>query len=296
MSELRDFVMAGTTPLPGRRPPVPAPPDDAPAVIPPARLVKLMAAIVVAATLAAWLASAAKEKVYGGRVELVFNTEVYDSESEFNRALATQREILRSEAVLGPAAKAGGSTPIELEKALDVAAVGESEVIRVTVGDPSPAKARALAQAVAQAYLRHISTDPVADGGATTSFLQARIVELTATLDRTTARQRELEAARAATAPPTAEEARLREEAADLVRRVGALRERVLAVEARRTSASDVRALAPARVLRDPLEPKPKQAAVGGFLIGSMLAAGTAYLLRLIPARRVEKVDRPDVF
>lgn len=295
MSELRDLFVPGATRLPTSPSDPPEPEAPTPATSP-AQLVKVMAAIVLAATLAAFLASNAKERVYGGRVELVFNSEAYDSESEFNRALATQREILRSEPVVAAAASAAGMTTAKLQKALEVELVGESEVLRVTVGDRSRDRARALAQAVVDNYLQRIARAPSDDGGATTAFLRASIDELAAELDRTTARQRELEAARGGTGSPGAEESRLREEAAELVRRIGALRERVLSVEVRRTTSSDVRILSPARVLKDPIEPKPKQAAVGGFLIGSVLAAGTAYLLRYLPAKRVEKVDRPDVF
>lgn len=294
MSELRDlFATSRATPDDAADP---EPDESSPPAVPSAQLLKVMAAIVLAATMAAYLASNAKERVYGGRVELVFNTEAYDSESEFNRALATQRQILRSEPLIGPAATAAGMTTLELQKALKVESVGESEVLRVTVHDTSRERARTLAQAIADNYIERTVRAPAEDGGATTAFLQKAIDELTAALDKTTARQRELEVARGGTGPMGAEELRLREEVADLVRRIGALRERMVGLEVLRTASSDVRILAPARVLKDPVEPKPKQAALGGFLIGSVLAVGTAYVVRLLPARRVEKVDRPDVF
>lgn len=296
MSELRDLFVPGATRLPAT-PSEPAA-EEAPApAASQAQLIKVMAAIVLAATVAAFLASNAKQRVYGARIELLYSSEAYDSESEFNRALATQREILRSEPVLGAAASAAGMTTAKLQKALDVETVGESEVLRVTVGNPSRDRAKALAQAVVDNYLERVARVPADDASnATTSFLRARIDELTAELDRTTARHRELETARGGVGAPGAEESRLREEAAELVRRIGALRDRLVTVEVRRTTSSDVRVLAPARVLKDPIEPKPKQAAVAGFLIGSVLAAATAYLLRYLPEKRVEKVDRPDVF
>lgn len=294
MTELRDLLPAGR-PRASERDPQPVLEERPAPGASPAQVV-VMVAIVLAATIAAYLASNAKERVWGGRVELVFNTEAYESESEFARALATQREILRSEPVSGPAAKAAGMRTADLQEALDVETVGGSEVLHITIGDPVPERAKALAQAVADNYLKRVAQAPTDDAGATTGFLRAQIDDLTKTLDRTAARQRELEAARAGAGTPGAEESRLREEATDLVRRIGALRERVLSVEVRRMTSSEVRMLAPARVLEDPLEPKPKQAAVGGFLVGSLLAAGTAYLLRFLAARRVEKVARPDVF
>lgn len=252
-------------------------------------LILLATLIVLTATIAAYVASNAKQRVYGGRIELLFNTESYDSEAEFDRALATQREILRSEPVVGPTASAAGMSPKQLKRALKVERVGQSEVLRVTVGDRSGSRARSLAQAVATNYLQRIAQAPTEGGATTTSFLKGRVEELTVTLDRTTARLRELEVARGGGGTPVAEELRLREEVADLVRQIGSLREQVLALELRRMTSTDVSTLAPARQLDSPIEPKPKQAAVEGFLVGSVLAAGTVYLLQYLAGRRLEK-------
>lgn len=255
-------------------------------------LILLAVLIVITATITAYLASNAKQRVYGGRIELLFNTESYDSESEFDRALATQREILRSEPIVGPAARAAGMSPKQLQKALTVERVGQSEVLRVTVGDRSRTKARSLAQAVATNFLQRVAQAPPADGATTTRFLNGRLEELTVTLDRTTARLRELEISRGAVGSPVAEELRLREEVADLVRQIGSVREQVLALELSRMTSSDVSTLAPARQLESPIEPKPKQAAVEGFLVGSVLAAGTVYLIQYLARRQLEKRER----
>jgi capsular polysaccharide biosynthesis protein len=254
-------------------------------------MVVLMVAIVLGATLAAFVSSNAKEPVYGGRVQVLVNTEGSDSESEFNRRLATQREILRSEPVLGPVAKAAGISTKQLRDDTSVKSIGESEILEITVGAPARGRARSLAQEVAESYVQRIVADPVDDPGAATTFMYKRIDELTAARVKAESELAALEGARAGAGEPTAAETRLRAETLELTRSIATLEDRVTGLELGRAAASDVRIVAPARVLDDPIEPKPKQAAAGGFLIGSLIAAGTLFALRGLATSHHREMD-----
>lgn len=236
------------------------------------RLVSLFV-IVVVATMSAYFSSNGQRKQYGAEVKMRVDTGGRDSDSILP-AMATQKVILRSDAVLRPAAAEAGVSMKELEEAVSVGTVGESEVLRLLVVDYQPERARRTAQVVADTYIKTVASTLPAEDDETIDFLRAQSEKLAATLAEVRGRQAALEAARVVGTPPTAEERQLEVEATVLLRRIGLVEDRLTSREIG-GSMVDVRALSEARVLDEPVSPKPMRSALGGFVVGLLLAAAT---------------------
>lgn len=243
--------------------------------------------VVGAATISAYMSSAAQDPTYGAEAKIFVDTGGSDAES-IDPVLATQRVILRSDGVLGPVAADMGMTLRKLRKAVQVDPIGQSEILRVYTVDADKERAIRMAKAVSDNYIRTVAEAPLAAEDETTNFLEQRAKELAASLDDVTKREEALEAERlagsAAGAPPPApsdDERRLELEAASLARRLDSVQDRLTSHELDLASGTAVRLVSPARALDDPVSPQPKRAAVGGFVVGSLLAAGALTILSL---------------
>ena len=234
------------------------------------RLVSLVVVVVVS-TLSAYFSSNAQRNEYGAEVKMRVDTGGRDSDSILP-AMATQKVILRSDAVLRPAAAEAGVSLKELEESVTVGTVGESEVLRLLVVDHRPDRARRTAQVVADTYIKTVAATLPTEDDETVAFLRSQSEQLAATLAEVRARQAALETSRVAGTPPTAEESQLEVEASVLLRRIGAVEERITSREVDAPTV-DVRALSEARVLDEPVSPKPVRSALGGFVVGLLLAA-----------------------
>lgn len=244
-----------------------------------AKLVSLVL-IVAVATVSAYLSSNSQRKEYGAEVTMRIDTGGRDTDSILP-VMATQKVILRSETVLRPAATELGVSIKRLEESVRVGTLGDSEVLRLVAVDHDPERARRMAQVVADTYISAVSGRPPDEGDPTVAFLKAESEQLAASLARVRARLSELEAARRATgSSPTAEERQLEVESTVLLRRLGLVEDRLTTIEVDRPSV-DVRPLSAARVLEDPVSPKPLRAALGGFVVGVLLAAATLAVVTL---------------
>jgi uncharacterized protein involved in exopolysaccharide biosynthesis len=125
-------------------------------------LAALGAAVIVLSASTAYIVSALGEEVYGGRAEVLF---ARDSDAFFEgaRDMETQRELLQSGVVLGPVARRTGMSVDELDEALSVEIKGESDVLRITVGDPDRETARKLAGSIATSYVSSLSVPSSTD-------------------------------------------------------------------------------------------------------------------------------------
>ena len=226
-------------------------------------------AVVVAATVAATAASALGRRIYGGQVDILVNTRGYDSEAASTRLLTTQKVILESERVLGSVGRIEHMSFRDLRHAISTEVVGQTEILRVTVGDAHRARAQRLAEAVAESYVTASSPPPRVPDPETAA--------VAASLADVRARNAPLEAARTAgaeSAPPGPDEQRLVAEESTLAAHLNALQAGQAAAA---PGPKDVRVLSPARLLDHPIRPRPLQAAAGGFLVGLFLASGVLF-------------------
>ena len=137
----------GLAPAPGRRP------------SPWLTLVLAGTALVVAALIAAFAVAGLQDKVYGGRVDILYLAGPEVSLDVRERVLATQAQLVGSRAVLQPVANRVQMPLAELQAAVSVD-VDLSDVLRLTVGNEDPVQAQRLAQAVASRYVAVASSLP----------------------------------------------------------------------------------------------------------------------------------------
>jgi hypothetical protein len=220
------------------------------------------------------LISNLRPDVYGGRVEIFYDAApASTSPAQIDREFATQEIIVRSRTVLGPVAQKTEIPLEELEDAVDVDVLPGTQVLQVTVGDRDAARAEELAQAVAETYIGLAITQATRQGARTSEADETRLERLTSRLS-----ELEADAAQAARRGQVGRETALRTEAADVLRSIGALRDRLNLVPGSSLKGTP-RVFVPAHVLPDPIAPKPLRAAAGGAVVGALIAAAAILLI-----------------
>ncbi len=109
--------------------------------------------IVAAALIAAFALAGLQDKVYGARADILYLAGPDVPLDVRERVLATQAELLRTRALLGPIAGTAGMRVEDLQDAVS-AEVGLNDFLRLTVRDEDPAVAQRLAQDVALRYVQ----------------------------------------------------------------------------------------------------------------------------------------------
>ena len=105
----------------------------------------------------AYLFSSNQENVYGARAEILYQASEAERTLGTPRIMATQKIVLESRTVLQPAAADIGVQLDELQDATSVKIEGESDVMQMTVADPDPMLALALAKEIAGEYARTVT-------------------------------------------------------------------------------------------------------------------------------------------
>lgn len=220
--------------------------------------------------------SSTREKIYGAVVEIVYDAApAATSPAQIDREFATQEVIVRSRTVLGPVAQKNRISIEELEEAVDVDVIPGTQVLRVIVADRDAAQASELSQAIAETYIGLAITQATRLGGRTAGEDEQRLERLTTKLATL-----ESDAAEAARRGQVARETAFRTEAAEVLRQIGSLRDRLNLVPGSSLKGTP-RVFVPAHILPQPLSPKPLRAAAGGALIGALIATAVVlYLLR----------------
>jgi len=222
-------------------------------------------AILFIAVVSALLVSALRDKVYGARVDILYVVARDTPDDARERILATQQALIRSRAVLEPVARRDGVALDELQRAVSVA-VGLNDLLRLTVADEDPGRARSLARDVTTQYLR-VSSRISPEAARGRELLRRQIDRLTV---------------RARSAPE--------EERQSLNERIGRLEDRIVDLEVEDLAVPRAKVLSPPYVLEDPVSPDPTRAAVGGLLVGLVLCTGVAVLMfrrrQAMPSRR----------
>lgn len=112
-------------------------------------LVLLVAGPVVAA-----LYSLTEDRVYGGQIDVLFMPGADRSDGAAEREMFTQQVLVRSPAVLEPVSPVVGVPLPELQEAVSVRVVEQSNVLRITVAGSDAVSATRAAQVVADEYVR----------------------------------------------------------------------------------------------------------------------------------------------
>lgn len=203
--------------------------------------------------------------IRGGEVDIIYEPASEASSSvQLDRELATQQVIVRGRSVLAPIARSEHMSVERLEKATDVGVLPGTEVLRVTVASRSAAKARRIAQAIADTYIGQST-------GSTGRSLQSELTALRAHLSDTQAH--------VAHATTPTNKAKLQRDADDTLRRITAVEARIAALPPTGNLHGTPRTLETAHVLSSPLFPKPVHAAGFGAVIGIFIAGLFSYLL-----------------
>ncbi|MGH3922932.1 MAG: hypothetical protein ACRDTT_08710 [Pseudonocardiaceae bacterium] len=113
--------------------------------------------VVVVSALAAFSASSDQKPLYAAQTDIVFEPGPDLSDTAADRALNTQEVVPRSEAVLGPVSRAMQIPIKEIDEALAIEVVGQSNVVRLTVASLNPATAQTLTQMIADEHRKRIT-------------------------------------------------------------------------------------------------------------------------------------------
>jgi uncharacterized protein involved in exopolysaccharide biosynthesis len=247
-------------------------------------LVQLCVLIVVGAAIAAHLYSDRQQEIFGGRAEILYEGRETPSATEAVRQMATQRALLDSASTLGPIAGRFGLALDDLDEHVSVESVGDSNVLRLTVGHPDPALAVAVTQAVAESYIAQVRRGESPELEMAKSLIESRIEELAGQLSDLQRRfansQRQVVAA---TQSPV-EDGQLLAEMQSLLGRIGGLQDRLTELELQQITDSGARILTRAYLLDEPLEPQPLGAAAAGAIAGLFVAC-----LALLVAGRLRR-------
>lgn len=237
----------------------------------------ILALIVIAVAAGSGLAVAGSgATLYGAQVELVHDAPPGDSVDSAER-LATQIALLQSRAVLAPAAREFDLDHATLAARIEVEGRGEGGLVIMTVADPEPQRARAIAHAVVRQY----GAESVALLSSTTAvlYLNAQITEVAR-------RQESVATELADPALPLSEPAKaedLRSQEASLASQLETLRaQRSRLTPSAAASASAFRLLSPPYSLDDPVAPRRARGVALGALTGMVIAAGLVSMIVLL--------------
>jgi len=220
-----------------------------------ALLVVVALAVVALAAASGYLVANRSPTVYGAQAVIFYQGKRVDADdSPAERVIATQEALIKSRTVLQPVADEVGVPVSRLESALEVD-TGQNNVLTVTVGDEDPNRALALAQGVTERYVDLVASTASSSFDSSERSLQRRI----AALER-----------RAGRPGPVGENARAR---------IGDFEQRLAQLELERSSQARARAVTPAFVLGDPLQPKPERGAAIGLVAGALIAVVMVTLL-----------------
>jgi capsular polysaccharide biosynthesis protein len=114
--------------------------------------------VVVGFTVASVGYSLLQPTVHGAQTEFILTPRPTLSDVMVDRAMVTQTMILTSDSVLGPVAAQTGIPVNRLRDRVSADIVGRSDVLRVTVGDRSQARALQLVQLIGAQYLEATNT------------------------------------------------------------------------------------------------------------------------------------------
>jgi capsular polysaccharide biosynthesis protein len=248
------------------------------------RLILLAVTIILLGTAAGLAGALVLPKTYGARAEVLYavgQDQQGGDPLKQGRDLSTQLVYLKSRAVLGPVATKEGRQFKDLEKAVSVEVLENSNVIEVEADGPTKLAALQTLQSVMDGYMtligqptgvsRNLETQ-LADAKANTAQIQTRVQQLTTAVTAGTATQAALNDARA--------------QLTGSLDREKAIQARIDELNLTGQNGPDAQLLTPPYSLPDPVFPQPLIAAGTGALVG-VIVAGT------VVAMSVRRRTRP---
>jgi capsular polysaccharide biosynthesis protein len=234
------------------------------------RLVLLALTIILLGTAAGLGAALVLPKTYGARAEVLYAVGQQQQSGDplkQGRDLSTQLVYLKSRAVLGPVATKEGRQFKDLDKAVSVEVLENSNVIEVEADGPTKLAALQTLQSVMDGYMtligqptgvsRNLDTQ-LADAKANTAQIQTRVQQLTTAVTAGTATQVALNDARA--------------QLTASLDREKAIQARIDEINLTGQNGPDAQLLTPPYSLPDPVFPQPLIAAGTGALVGVIVA------------------------
>ncbi|HEX6405256.1 MAG TPA: hypothetical protein VF003_19190 [Pseudonocardiaceae bacterium] len=234
------------------------------------RLVLLALTIILLGTAAGLAAALVLPKTYGARAEVLYavgQEQQGGDPLKQGRDLSTQLVYLKSRAVLGPVATKEGRQFKDLDKAVSVEVLENSNVIEVEADGPTKLAALQTLQSVMDGYLtligqptgvsRNLDTQ-LADAKANTAQIQTRVQQLTTAVAGGTATQAALNDARV--------------QLTGSLDREKAIQARIDELNLTGQNGPDAQLLTPPYSLPDPVFPQPLIAAGTGALVGVIVA------------------------
>jgi uncharacterized protein involved in exopolysaccharide biosynthesis len=234
------------------------------------RLVLLALTIILLGTAAGLAAALVLPKTYGARAEVLYSVGQQQQSGDplkQGRDLSTQLVYLKSRAVLGPVATKQGREYKDLDKAVTVEVLDNSNVIEVQADGPTKLAALQTLQSVMDGYMtligqptgvsRNLDTQ-LADAKANTAQLQTRVQQLTTAVAAGTATQVALNDART--------------QLTASLDREKAIQARIDEINLTGQNGPDAQLLTPPYSLPDPVFPQPLIAAGTGALVGVIVA------------------------
>jgi uncharacterized protein involved in exopolysaccharide biosynthesis len=234
------------------------------------RLALLALTIILLGTAAGLAAALVLPKTYGARAEVLYSVGQQQQSGDplkQGRDLSTQLVYLKSRAVLGPVATKEGRQFKDLDKAVSVQVLENSNVIEVEADGPTKLAALQTLQSVMDGYMtligqptgvsRNLDTQ-LADTKQNTAQLQTRVQQLTTAVTAGTATQAALNDARA--------------QLTASLEREKAIQARIDELNLTGQNGPDAQLLTPPYSLPDPVFPQPLIAAGTGALVGVIVA------------------------
>jgi capsular polysaccharide biosynthesis protein len=247
----------------------------------------IVALAIIGAVVAYGVSNLATPK-YGARTELQYqlNREQATEFLRTDRGLTTQLLRVKSREVLLPVAEKNKLTYDELAAKVNAALVGESEIIRIQVNDPSKAVAEKLVTEVSDKYMEIVRKTPAA-AAATQKYLTDQLAQADAERAALTARQAQLQRANPSNAL-TPEQLSVQAEIQSLLDQRNSLKAQLDEAKVEGINEAKVSQLAEPFVLDAPVSPKPMKNAVAGGMAGLLLGLVAAMVL----VRRRVAVDK----
>lgn len=245
-----------------------------------ARLMLLVATIILLGVAAGLLGALVLPKTYGARAEILYTISQDQQGGDplrQDRQLSNQLVFLKSRNVLEPVAQKQGRQFKDLDKDISVSVLDNSEVIQVEADGPTKLAAMQTLQAVMDGYLALIRQPSgaslnldtqLADARANTAQIQRQVQQLTTAVSAGTATQTSLNDARTQLTASLAREK--------------AIQAKIDELKLSGQAGPDAQLLTPPYSLPDPVFPQPLIAAGTGLLVG-MIVAGA---VMAVSARR----------
>jgi capsular polysaccharide biosynthesis protein len=127
------------------------------------KIVALAAAVIAVFAGGAVGYSLLQPTVYGAQAEFILTPRPELSDAAVDRVMLTQTMVMTSDPVLRPVATQARISLPRLRKAVTAEIVGRSNVLRLTVGDRSRARAVTLVQLITRQYIVTATVPPIAE-------------------------------------------------------------------------------------------------------------------------------------